>query len=335
MFVSYLTPAENAWERTRRLLFRPVDIESWAVLGFTAFLAYLVSHSSGASIAFNGRPRLHMDWPWLVVGFTLLLFGAVIGTVLLWLSSRCQPIFLDNVMHERAQLVEPWGRLGAVGNSLFVWRLCYFVALLLVVGLIAIPAAGVGQMLDHAAWSGPTSLLFEFATLSLLLILGLTAAYIGLFLESFVVPLMWRRGCTATEGWREFLPLLRGHLPEFLAYGFVVFCGAVALMLALMAAAVATCCILPLLLSVPYLSSVLLLPISVFFRNYSVEFLAQFSPEFDVRPTAVIVQPEAPVESPVEPTVEPTGSDSAPPEQHDSDPADPDPDPSDSTPRDR
>jgi hypothetical protein len=298
MFVSYLTPAENAWERTRRLLFRPVDIERWAVLGFTAFLAYLVSHSSGASLAFNGRPRMDMDWPWVVLGFSLLLLAATIGTILLWLSSRCQPIFLDNVMHERAQLVEPWGRLAGVGNSLFVWRLCYFVAILLVVGLIAIPAAGVSQMLDRAAWSGPTSLLFQFATLSLLLILGLAAAYVGLFLESFVVPLMWRRGCTATEGWREFLPLLRGHLPEFLAYGFVVFCGMVALVLAMMAAAVATCCILPLLLSVPYLSSVLLLPVSVFFRNYSVEFLAQFSPEFDVRPTTVIVEPETPTEPP-------------------------------------
>ena len=52
------------------------------------------------------------------------------------------------------------------------------------------------------------------------------------------------------------------------------------------ALSIATCCILPLLLSVPYLNSVLLLPVSVFYRNYSVEFLAQFD-GFDVRPVEV------------------------------------------------
>ena len=54
--------------------------------------------------------------------------------------------------------------------------------------------------------------------------------------------------------------------------------------LCLIALAVVTCCVLPLLLSVPYLRSVLLLPLSGFFRLYGVEFLEQFGPQYALRP---------------------------------------------------
>jgi hypothetical protein len=91
---------------------------------------------------------------------------------------------------------------------------------------------------------------------------------------------MLRHEVSANEAWRLFLPLLRGRLPELLAYGLVVLLGCVGVFLCLLAAAVATCCILPLLLAVPYVRSVLLLPLSGFFRLYSVEFLKQYGPEF-------------------------------------------------------
>ena len=44
---------------------------------------------------------------------------------------------------------------------------------------------------------------------------------------------------------------------------------------------VVTCCIAGCLMMIPYIGTVLLLPILVFSRAYSLHFLAQFGPRFD------------------------------------------------------
>ena len=59
MAVSYIEPAERAWARTRRLLFRPVDVERWIVIGFSAFLAGLAGQWAGITAA----PRWGFGFP--------------------------------------------------------------------------------------------------------------------------------------------------------------------------------------------------------------------------------------------------------------------------------
>jgi len=45
-----------------------------------------------------------------------------------------------------------------------------------------------------------------------------------------------------------------------------------------------TCCIAGCFMAIPYLGTVLLLPVLIFYRAYSLHFLAQFGPEYDVFP---------------------------------------------------
>jgi hypothetical protein len=54
-------------------------------------------------------------------------------------------------------------------------------------------------------------------------------------------------------------------------------CGVVVL-----AAVIATCCIAACLLALPYLGTVLLLPVLVFQRAYSLYYLAQLGPKYDL-----------------------------------------------------
>ena len=61
------------------------------------------------------------------------------------------------------------------------------------------------------------------------------------------------------------------------------------------AVVIATCCIAGCLMALPYLGTVLLLPVLVFNRAYALHYLAQFGPTFDVfAPTA----PAAPAGAP-------------------------------------
>lgn len=302
MAVSYIEPAERAWARTRRVLLQPFDVERWIVIGFAAFLAGLSGQWAGVSFIPRWRIDFPPDWGNLVAapfenlldgvrGSTWFLFGLpfavavlAVGVALLWLSSRGKFIFLDNMVRERAAFVDPWKQYGRLGQSLFLWRLGFWLAAFLVAGVFLAPSFWLGRTLGGTGVGQPFGVLVRFGATFGAVILGVVVAYVALFLESFVVPLMYRREITAVEAWRLFLPLLRTRIPEFLAYGIVVLLGGVAVFLCLIAAAIATCCILPVLLWVPYVRSVLLLPLSGFYRLYSVEFLQQFGPEFTLTP---------------------------------------------------
>ena len=106
-------------------------------------------------------------------------------------------------------------------------------------------------------------------------------------LESFIVPIMRARRLTCGAAWSVFLPLLRRHTLEFVLFAFFVLIGWVLLVGVCVVVAVLACCVIwpiLLLLAVPYVRSVLLLPISLTYRLYSVEFLAQFGADFSTGP---------------------------------------------------
>ena len=319
MAVSYIEPAERAWERTRLLLLRPFDVERWLVVGFAAFLASLAGEWAGISFTPSWRFDFPQDWnrlieapfeellervresSWFLFGVPVALATLAVGLAFLWVSSRGKLIFVDNMVRGRSAFVAPWKRHGRLGNSLFIWRLVFSVGTTLVALLTLLPLFWIGRELGDAGSVGrPLGMLALFAAAIGSLTYGVVVGYVGLFLESFIVPLMFGRQLTAVEAWGVFLPLLRKHLPEFLVYGLVVLLGIAAVFLCLIAAAIMTCCILPLLLSVPYLRSVLLLPLTGFFRLYSVEFLAQFGPEYSLADgagapeTPTVDEPETP-----------------------------------------
>ena len=301
MGISYIEPAERAWAGTRRLLLQPVDVEKWVVIGFAAFLAGLVGWP-GVSFTPGWRFEFPPDFgnlieapfenlldlvrgsAWFLFGLPLGMALLLLGVALLWLSSRGKLIFLDNMVRRRAAFVEPWKEFGKLGNSLFQWRLGLWLAVLLLAGVFLSPMFWLGRSLRGSGLAQPFGVLVTYGATAGSIVIAAIAAYVALFLENFVVPLMYRHKITANEAWQQFLPLLRSNLPDFLAYGLVVLVGLVAVLLGLIAAAIVTCCIVPLLLSVPYVHSVLLLPLTGFYRLYSLEFLQQYGPEFTVLP---------------------------------------------------
>jgi hypothetical protein len=101
-------------------------------------------------------------------------------------------------------------------------------------------------------------------------------AYVVFFLEAFVVPLMHRYRLGAVEAWRRFFGLFSARPLPFLAVGLAVIVAFVVFGISAVMFGIMTCCLGFLLLITPYLSNVLLLPVTVFYRSFTVEFLAQF-----------------------------------------------------------
>ena len=66
-----------------------------------------------------------------------------------------------------------------------------------------------------------------------------------------------------------------------------------------------TCCTAGCLMAIPFIGTVLLLPILIFKRSYSLFYLAQYGPEYDVFPAPAAVP--APTAQPTDGSIPPIG----------------------------
>jgi hypothetical protein len=294
MQISFAEPLSRAWERMRRILFEPFELSKWLVLGFSAWLAGLAGSGGGSGTAWNGasedinrsgggglgnaleRAGEHLIWLPVIIFAVLVVIAIVL--VVLWISSRAKFIFLDNVVHNRAEIVEPWSRFKALGDSLFLWRTAFFAiltgVLLMIAAVIFLPAASmsVNEVLRGLSFAG------IFVGILTVMVVGALAFFVLLFLENFVIPIMYKYQLNTTEAWRYFLPWFKNHAGWFVAYGVLFLVAAVAFQILVVALCLVTCCIV----LIPYVGTVILLPAWVLYRIYGVEFLAQFHPDFDL-----------------------------------------------------
>ncbi|MBN2202529.1 hypothetical protein JW777_11280 [bacterium] len=299
MNIAYGAPIERAWKRMTQALFRPFDMRKWLVMGFTAFLAGLMDWQGGrsgrSSRSFDGRdwrdilgmPAEAWDWLaghplWAALIFAGVIAAIVLSVVLTWLSSRGKFMFLDNVFRDRAAIQAPWREYRSAGDSLFIARLLLGAAAFAVfaIYLLACLLVLIGMAGSNASGDGilPTVLLMAAG----LLLLILAAAFVDICLNDFVVPVMAKRRLTILPAAGQFWNLFRQNPGAFLLYGLLVFLLKVAVVALIVAVGLMTCCFGFLLLAIPYVNSVVLLPVSYVFRAFSLEFLGQFGPGFDL-----------------------------------------------------
>lgn len=302
---SVVLPVSPAFDRMRRMLFRPFDFSKWLAIGFCSWLAGLAGtggSGGGNYNIHNTRQQLdlghdivrlklylleHLIWAIPVVVFAILLILGLV-LLLLWLSSRGAFMFLHCVVHDQSEVAAPWREYRREGNSLFLFRLiltgCGLILFLFFVALFAFLALGeFGWVIaaGHAPKFSPliTGLVIGAAVF---LLVWLTLMITLTFTKHFVVPIMYLRRCTCTEAWGEFLCLLRDYPGSFVLYILFQIVISIVVALIVLAAILCTCCIGLILLLLPVVGAVLLLPITVFWRNYSLLYLAQFGSEYGI-----------------------------------------------------
>ena len=316
--ISYTEPLSRAWERMKGMLFRPFHIESWFVLGFSAFLAHVFSHTGSFSKfgSFWNGDRHHagnlqaqqavdraremmlrlLDNPAVLMAIAAALLAfCVVLIVLAWLSARAEFVFLDNVATRRARFVDPWSRAARLGRSLFLWRAAFSFTYLVPLAFILVPFAHtLGGVVREGRLELPAiaAMVIGISTGALLL---LAIGWISMLTDNFVVPLMYRHDEHATQAWGRFWPLLTGRPGSFIAFTVFLVVIWIVAAIGLLIAGVGTCCIGIVLMVIPYIGSVVLLPVSVTGRALGPEFLAQFGPEWTTFPAAPAEDDEAPL----------------------------------------
>jgi hypothetical protein len=117
-----------------------------------------------------------------------------------------------------------------------------------------------------------------------MIVIGSFFALLRKLTMDFVVPIMYLRGSRCFAAWREFLQLLGPNAGEFALYILFQIILAIAIGVLILAAVLVTCCIAGCVMIIPYVGTVLLLPVLVFKRAYSLYYLAQYGHVCNVFP---------------------------------------------------
>lgn len=294
MAIEYIEPFARAWTRMKDLLFRPFDLGRWIAIGFTAWLATL-TEGGGGNFNFPADDKkelaeigkfIHQHLTAIIIGAAVVVvFCIMLGLLLSWLSARGKFMFLDNALTYQAEIAAPWRRWRKQGNSLFWWGLAFgliMLAVLLLLIAICVGLAWPDIQGKHVGGHAIAAIVLGFI---LFLLWAISAGYITVFLHDFVVPLMRKHDLKTNAAWRKFTPLLRANFGPFVLYGLLRFAVAMLLGVTLVCATcvlcIFTCCIAGCLLALPFIGTVILLPIYAWERYWGPEFLRQFGPDFD------------------------------------------------------
>jgi hypothetical protein len=292
--ISVIDPLTPAFERVKTILFKPFDLGKWFVIGFCAWLAYLGEQGGGGGPNFQrgGDPRevfgqakdfLYENLYWIIpVGVIVIIVIVVISLLVTWLSSRGRFMFLHCVARNKAEVKAPWKEFGQHANSLFLFRI--------VVGIIGFFAVALfALMVSLTAFFSKVRFGFNVFSIGSIVLGGLVfvAAIVVLlvikaFTTDFVVPIMFLQTTNCLDGWRRFLEILSARKGAFALYILFRILIGIAIGVMVLAVVLATCCCAGCILAIPYIGTVLMLPVLVFTRSYSLYYLRQYGPEFDV-----------------------------------------------------
>lgn len=291
-----------AIERSKQLLF-PFKGEKWFALGFTVFMAKCSEGGGGSAFNIPSLPggsgtrsappgagagvgseleqmfepvvkALHDDFAFYVgiaVGFVLGVY-ALWGFVL-WFSSRAKLMLVESVVWDRVDVSAQWTRAGELGFSLFKFRALFGMGGSLLV--LSTLAAGVVVALPDwhvSSFLGPRAVIGYSLFAGAVLLFGFPLSIVLALLDDFVVPLMVVRNARVSEAWRVFrTEVLPGNVGGILLFYVLRFVLSAAIAIAAAILTCVTCCIT----AIPYIGTVVLLPIWVFSRAYPLFYLEQ------------------------------------------------------------
>jgi hypothetical protein len=278
----------EAFELMKKMLFQPFDLKKWFVIGFAAWLANLGRGGWSFNYQLNRREEMQklndaisqISHPILVfAGSLLIVFVLVLIVLFAWLRARGGFMFIDCIVKNRGAIGEPWREFQKEGNSYFLfWLVVAFLfvifAALLSLPLIILAIKGRYHLNLHRDHLDVNVLLAIAAWGFLMLLVIVTWALIA----SFMIPVMYRRRCRAYEAFRAAVSLIAAHPGEIVLYCLFLMALAIGTGFISCFAICATCCIAAL----PYIGTVILLPVFVLFRSFSLVFLRQFGPDYDV-----------------------------------------------------
>jgi hypothetical protein len=285
--IEIFKPLDDAFELMKKILFQPFDLKKWFVIGFAAWLSNL--GSGNYSFRFNRGDWKDASWlqdldntvnqiPHWILWSGLAVFVVLVFTLMIlfvWLRARGRFIFVDCIVKNRGAIVEPWREFRQQANSYFLLALLAGFTITIIAALASLPfmlpiIRGVTFLHLHDVYL--ICMVAVWAVVFVLLILGWT------LISHFMVAIMYRRRCLALEAFWAAVSLITNYPGEITLYSLFWVALGIGAAIAACAVILATCCIA----LIPYIGTVISLPLVVCLRAFGLRFIRQFGSDYDV-----------------------------------------------------
>lgn len=214
----------------------------------------------------------------LLVGVILVIITLWTALVL-WLGARGRMMFLDNVLHNQHAIHEPWKKFSKPANAIFQFNFLIKISLI-------ITAIFFGVMVFLFCWhSNQGSFWNHFIYNAELQTILLSAFFlyfpIGIslfFLDDFLVPVIYKIGCTPIEAAKCVGRIVWDNPLEAFIYVFLRSAMELIFLMITLTLGCSTCC----LGFLPYIGTVVTLPFHVFRQSFIVDSLGQLDPQYQI-----------------------------------------------------
>jgi hypothetical protein len=219
----------NSFDRTIEILFRPFSVKKWLRLLLIAFLAGAIAAGNGPGGGGGNPPpekkkpvetaakqagvsertdKIESEttaagtekFPESAKRLTAILFiiGAVLFIIALilltWISARLKFIWLNAIVKNTTEVIEPYSRHAAEANSLFKFSMVLLVLFIAFLGLLGFSTLVLmalrGVFSKEFVWSVPTALKIFLIPGLLFLTAILTLLTLAFFFDHFIIPIM-------------------------------------------------------------------------------------------------------------------------------------------------
>lgn len=278
----------QAFRKMKKTLFSPFSLQLWFTLAFPAFLANLGSGGFGFNfMQSSSKEKIsnilteHLLLFLLILGFIVLL-AIALSLVFYWLSSRGRFIFLDMLVRgaDAERFGSRWNRFRTAANSFFQVKigflLCYLLAILLG-SAGSLPLLGAllnsvtGRELIQMPYLNYSKLPPELQSLTLGICITLIIASFLLFFLLLILDtifndygalLMYRKEISGWTALQKTFTAIRESPFRFVKYIWGLILIQILASLAIFVFLIATCCCIGyILLLIPYISTVVMMPI--------------------------------------------------------------------------
>lgn len=220
-----ITPAID---RAKALL-QPFALGRWLKLGLVALLAEMSGQFAFPPVGGGGQSQQHFAAPWTgaAAGATVLVIAVIasIALVLFYLGSRMQLVLMDLVATRTTLVAPAWHRTASRTWRWIGLKLAFFVASLLVLGILLAPmliyfihSARAGNGQPSAVAFGSVAFFFVGIFLAVFIVV-----FVFLFLRDFVLPFILFGDARLSDALRNATYIARREPGSVLFYFFMKF----------------------------------------------------------------------------------------------------------------
>ncbi len=188
-------------------------------------------------------------------------------------------MFTDCIVKNRGAVAAPWREFRTEGNSYFLFSLVVGLALFVFAVLLSVPVILLLVKSRYYFFIHRDQLnIYLISAIVAWVFVMLLLVFVWSLIANFMTPVMYRRRCRAYEAFRAVTKLIAANPGEILLYWLFLIVLGLASALVACVVTCATCCIT----AIPYVGTVILLPVFVLLRSFSLLFIRQFGPDYDV-----------------------------------------------------